>query len=504
MSKISRKTTLALAVAAAFAVGTPAMAASVNNGTPPNAYAYNVADVDLAAANTLPLASDLGISIATSDQIIGRTTGFAVKITLPTGVKWGAVNPTVTNGSALVGGWTSAVASGTGAGQNVIVITFSPNTAASTVGAGQLVDLTAMTLTGVSGSVNAAIQVYDPVTTANILNPLSVNLVNSVNALQYTVDTNVWPVQYQRIDVGSANFPSRTMFAEFGSVNSNDDVPWFDAGQVVITNPPGAPIAPVFNGAAGGFQWGTDSFSTGDTADLALTGNFSTFAATGGAIFLGTSPTCASTVPVGAPTATINAAGTSADFGALPFASVASHYICFLAPGGTVTINPTTIGTTLTATRTQTGNSDSGSANAFAMQYNGPVQTAFTFNPATNTNQESFLRISNTSGAAGQISITAVDDTGHKAGPVTFTLGAAQSIQLSSSDLENGNAAKGLTGSLGHGTGKWIVTVVGQVGSMEVTNLNRNNGSGTLNNLGTPVTGHGMEQYTQDVVPTGH
>ncbi|MDE2270384.1 MAG: hypothetical protein KGJ94_00170, partial [Xanthomonadaceae bacterium] len=483
MSKINRKTSLALAVAAAFAFAAPAMAASVNNGTPPNPYAYNVGDVDLVAANNLPLSSDLGIAIATSDQIIGRTTGFAVNVTLPAGVKFTA-NPVVTAGGALVGGWNAAVASGTGAGQNVVVITFSPTGASSTVGAGQLVDITGIVLTGVSGSVNASIHVYDPVTTANILNPLNAQLVNSVDPLQYSVNIGN---PAQKIDVGSANAPSRTLFAPFGNVNSNSDTPSFDAGTVQInTNPTLPGGVGIFNGNGGAFGWGTDSFSTGDTVDLSLVGNFSTVAATGGAIYLG-SGSCSATPPGGASMATINAAGTSADFGALPYASVNNMEICFVAPGGTTTINPTSIVANVTATRAQTTQSDNASANALSMAYNGPVQTAFTFNPASNSNQQSFLRISNTSNAGGLITITAVDDAGHQAGPVTFNLGAQQSIQLSSSDLENGNAAKGLTGSLGHGTGKWIVTVVGQIGSMEVTNLNRNNSSGTLNNLGTPV-----------------
>ena len=498
MSKITRKTSLAMAVAAAFAFAAPAMAATVNGGSAATPYNYSVADTDV-SATTLTLGSDLGVAISTSDQIIGRTTGFALKITLPTGVTF-AANPTVTGGFALVGGWTTAVASGTGAGQNVIVITFSPNGASSTVGAGQLVDLTAISLSGVTGPVNAMIQTYDPVTTANILNPLSAQLVSVVDPLQYTVDITSYPLPYQRIDVGSANAPSRTLFAPYGSVNSSNDTTAFTAGITNIVQNPTLPGGVgIYNGAGTAFGW-DDAFSPNDTFDLSLVGNFSTFAATGGAIYLG-GTNCATTVPGGAPTATINAAGTSADFGALPFSSVNNMHICFIAPGGTTTINPTTIVANLTATRTTTGKSDTASANGVSMQYNGPVQTAFTFNPASNSNQESFLRISNTSGAGGMISISAMDDAGHQAGPVTFNLGANQSIQLSSSDLENGNAAKGLTGSLGHGTGKWIVTVVGQVGSMEVTNLNRNNSSGTLNNLGNPVTLHGQEQYTPDVTP---
>ncbi|WHZ19756.1 MAG: hypothetical protein OJF55_001905 [Rhodanobacteraceae bacterium] len=508
MMKACSKTALALAVAGVCALTVPsALAATVSvYGSPTQPWAYYVADVDVLPANPVGIYAAFQVNIEPSDQIIGRTTGFSLKVTLPQGVKFGNLGSgsTFFGGSALPAGWTVALASGTGNGSNVAVFTFSPGAGSTGIVAGPLFYAGGFTLTGVTGSVNAALNFFDPVTTNDILNPMSFTLVTVSDPLQYSIHI---ANPNQRIDVGSDNGPSRTLFAPNGPVNSNNDTTSFNAGTVQIVNvpvPPPDSYYPFFvSSAPFVFQWAAPP-SPGDTLDLALAGNFTTFAATGGAIYLGAPGPCATTVPAGASTATINAAGTSADFGALPYNSVNNQNICFIAPGGTTTINPTTIVANVTATRTWTGKSDSASANALAMQYNGPVQTVFAFNPATNSNQQSFLRISNTSAAAGLITLTAVDDSGHKAGPVTFTLGASQSIQLSSSDLENGNAAKGLTGSLGAGTGKWIVTVVGQVGSMEVTNLNRNNSSGTLNNLGRPVTGHGMEQPTQDVIPKGH
>ncbi|MBS0381159.1 MAG: hypothetical protein JSR56_01895 [Proteobacteria bacterium] len=499
------KTSLALAVACAFTVPS-ALAATVSQYfAPTKPFAYYVADVDVLPANPVGLYAPFQVNIEPSDQIIGRTTGFSLRFALPAGVKFSNLVPgTFFAGTALPAGWTVAVASGTGNGQNVAIFTFSPGAGSTGIVAGSLFAASGFTLTGVTGTVNATLQFFDPVTTADILNPMQFALITVSDPLQYSIHI---ANPNQKIDVGSDHGPSRTLFAPGGSVNSNNDTTSFNAGTVQIVDvpvPPSDSYYPFFvSSVPAVFQWASYP-SAGDTLDLALTGNFTTFAATGGSIYLGAPGPCATTLPAGAHTATINAAGTSADFGALPYASVNNQNICFIAPGGTTTINPTTIVANVTATRTWTGKTDTGTANALAMTYNGPVQTAFSFNPATNTNQQSFLRISNTSPAAGLITITAVDDSGHKAGPVTFTLGAAQSIQLSSSDLENGNAAKGLTGSLGAGTGKWIVTVVGQIGSMEVTNLNRNNTSGTLNNLGVPVTGHGMEQHTGDVIPQGH
>ena len=78
---------------------------------------------------------------------------------------------------------------------------------------------------------------------------------------------------------------------------------------------------------------------------------------------------------------------------------------------------------------------------------------AQTFNPGSNMNQESKLRLVNTGENAESVSIEGVDDQGANAGPVTLTLPRRQSRTLPAFDLENG--APGLTGTLGDGTGKW-------------------------------------------------
>ena len=75
------------------------------------------------------------------------------------------------------------------------------------------------------------------------------------------------------------------------------------------------------------------------------------------------------------------------------------------------------------------------------------------FNPGSNMNQESKLRLVNTGESAEGLSIEGVDDQGGRGGPVTLTLAAGEARTLSASDLENG--APGLTGRLGDGAGKW-------------------------------------------------
>ena len=82
---------------------------------------------------------------------------------------------------------------------------------------------------------------------------------------------------------------------------------------------------------------------------------------------------------------------------------------------------------------------------------------AHTFNPGSNTNQESSLRLVNTGANDERVSIEGVDDQGGNAGPVTLTLPAGESRTLSAFDLENG--APGFAGTLGDGEGKWHLLI---------------------------------------------
>ena len=51
--------------------------------------------------------------------------------------------------------------------------------------------------------------------------------------------------------------------------------------------------------------------------------------------------------------------------------------------------------------------------------------------------------------------IYAFDDAGERYGPLTLALGANETVHFNSSDLENGNAGKGLDGATGAGEGRW-------------------------------------------------
>ena len=65
------------------------------------------------------------------------------------------------------------------------------------------------------------------------------------------------------------------------------------------------------------------------------------------------------------------------------------------------------------------------------------------------------VRIINHGDVAGEVRIDAVDDAGTRHGPLTLDIGAGESVQLTSADLERGNAAIGLDGAAGEGEGDW-------------------------------------------------
>jgi len=90
----------------------------------------------------------------------------------------------------------------------------------------------------------------------------------------------------------------------------------------------------------------------------------------------------------------------------------------------------------------------------------GTDNIVYFVNPASNSNQQTFLRIVNLSSSSDTVTITGIDDAGViSSGTVSFMLGANESKQITTQDLENGNSSKGLTGTLDNGSGKWRLTV---------------------------------------------
>ena len=69
-------------------------------------------------------------------------------------------------------------------------------------------------------------------------------------------------------------------------------------------------------------------------------------------------------------------------------------------------------------------------------------------------NQE-LVRVINHSKRPGTAQIHATDDSGRRFGPVSLSLEAMATVQFTSRDLEEGNAAKGIPSGLGQGEGNW-------------------------------------------------
>ena len=75
--------------------------------------------------------------------------------------------------------------------------------------------------------------------------------------------------------------------------------------------------------------------------------------------------------------------------------------------------------------------------------------------PVTDVGIEGFVRVVNHSGQSGTVRIHATDDTGERFGPVTLDLDANEVANFRSRDLEEGNAARGLSAGVGDGEGNW-------------------------------------------------
>ena len=81
------------------------------------------------------------------------------------------------------------------------------------------------------------------------------------------------------------------------------------------------------------------------------------------------------------------------------------------------------------------------------------------FLAAGDSRRESFLRIVNRSPDSGIVRISARDDDGKAYGPIRVALDSRQTIHLNSSDLEQGNDAKPMSGGLGDGKGDWRLSL---------------------------------------------
>ena len=82
------------------------------------------------------------------------------------------------------------------------------------------------------------------------------------------------------------------------------------------------------------------------------------------------------------------------------------------------------------------------------------------FNPGSNTAQQSWLRVVNTSGVDAEVTVEGLDDNGTAGtGMVSFDLPADGARMLSAEELEQGSADSTFEGQLGDGHNKWQLFV---------------------------------------------
>lgn len=169
-------------------------------------------------------------------------------------------------------------------------------------------------------------------------------------------------------------------------------------------------------------------------------------------------------------------------------ASGSTYKVCATA-NGTSVIDAQTIGLTAQVNLGGALTKDPAAVSQAAFNqfvYNGAVAKVYHFNPASNADQVSYLRLTNTSTTAGKVTIDATCDDGNPTptSAVITSLAAGNSILLTSKDIEQGNAAKGVTQGTGACAvgGKVRLVLTGEFGSMQVQNFLRNNTSaGTVN-----------------------
>jgi hypothetical protein len=500
--------TATLALATTAALGVPMMANAITTTYSSAAIDYTFAR-NIFGSSTSTVATPLALSINSelSDTFFGNTDGFNVRITLSRGLFDSIAIPTVGTGlppSTSIGPvdpWTVALGAG-GAGDNEVVFSVSPPNDPEGAGIveGALVEFLAgdivldnLTGLGTAGTtVIATITVTTPgfpdETTTRVLFVSVEGVVidydtDSTGSLPGNVNPNT------RIDVGVVDpFETKTRFSPDGSIANTADTELFNAGAINYSVQGLATGFGGLNNNGGDFGYVANS----DTFTTVVTGlDFGPFSdGTTGTTYLSSSDSCATGAGVSI-AGTVNDDGASATYVYLQddiggTATGGTAYVCFNADGVTL-IEQQNIEASTTVNLTDGNALDPIGAytgTLLPMLYNGSIVKVATINPAGNTTAQSFLRITNPYSVGGLVTIVGTDDAGNNGDTdITFNLDAGDSIQITSDELENGSAEKGLTGAWGDGAGKWRALVTGEFDFMRVASLNRNSTDGTVTNL---------------------
>ena len=83
------------------------------------------------------------------------------------------------------------------------------------------------------------------------------------------------------------------------------------------------------------------------------------------------------------------------------------------------------------------------------------VHLVLMFPTVLDETRQGFARVINRSSTGGEVNVIAYDDTGRRFGPLTLSIDAGETVHFNSDDLDRGNPAKGLQGSIEPGEGPW-------------------------------------------------
>lgn len=500
MSKFKQSS---LAVAVVLGLGLSAAAAAYTIQTGGDTDPMLVATADIVDADTNIGVTDATlISLTGSDFILGRTTGFTIRVNLSNGATFGDAGLLATDLAAGVDNntWIPTIAAGGADGDDFVVINMDPSPVPVALTDGELLiinaadsvlaptvglaldDLTALQTKG--AVVSATFQFVDPVTAAAIMAPSNVQIVKSGDPVVMACDATTGDT-FKKIDVGADVPPpqaAKTWFSTNGGIGALDSG-YMNMGTVEVE---------VATGFASFGYLGTDEFTS------VLTGDFSAFDATNAnavGVFLSLNNDCSTqdvmgTVNNTAGTVTFEYTGADVGIGAAGF----SAFVCAAVNGGNAVVIDDTSAAIVTTFVRGDVESTSASCNLLPLRYNGSVVEVYHVNPAGNTTAQSFIRVINPSDQGGTVTIVGTDDDGHESSEISFMLGAGESMQVNSEDLEHGNAGKGITGAWGDGHGKWRATVTGEFAGMRVQGLNRNATDGTVTNL-TDADGRGEQVF---------
>lgn len=457
-----KKNLIALALASAL-VSPAAFAVDVTPATP-DVFPTNAFD---AATDTVTNGAAIKIEAAADDNYLGRSTGYNIRVTL----SGGAVFAALVDAADItpLNGETVTVAGGGNIGDTSVTFSVVPATGV-VENDGISINAGAFSIKNVTFMANGTplkidVRIGDPVGGQQLALTTGTTIATAEEAwsVTYTAPTNT----DIKIDVGSDS--GKKMFSSDGEVNTADTLR-YNAGKVSVA----------LNGNL------TDDLGLDPavaTAPLTITGvNFSAFSA----VNLQSAAACDGSGTTVA--ATINAAKTAASVAAATTVSAINGYhVCFVA-NGTTEIAAQDLSASLKIK--QAGYLDSPtfveSAKFLDMAYNGANKYVWHFNPASNADQVSYLRLTNTSGTAGLVTISGICDDGSATPSVAKidSFGAGKSLLLTSKDVEQGNALKGVSQGTGAcvAGGKVRLTITGEFGSMEVQNFLRNaTSAGSIN-----------------------